>query len=128
MRVLLFLPKVAPALLRHLAAYIELIGYDLARTQREIAASIVAFVIVAVSLFFALLMGCVAVIALTWDTPHRLVAIVCMAGAFLGLAIIALIYRSNVLREQGPFLASVRQQWQEDCVILERILSEEHEH
>jgi len=127
-RVLWLLPKAAPALLRHLAAYIELIGYDLARTQREIAASIVAFVIVAVSLFFALLMGCVAVIALTWDTPHRLVAIVCMGGVFLGLAIIALIYRSNVLREQGPFLASVRQQWQEDCVVLERILSEKHEH
>jgi uncharacterized membrane protein YqjE len=127
-RVLWLLPKVAPALLRHLAAYIELIGYDLARTQREIAASIVAFVIVAVSLFFALLMGCVAVIALTWDTPHRVLAIVCMGGAFLGLAIIALIYRSNVLREQGPFLASVRQQWQEDCVTLEGILSEEHEH
>jgi uncharacterized membrane protein YqjE len=126
MRVLWLLPKAAPALLRHLAGYVELAGYDLKQTQREFAASLVAFVVVAVCLFFAVLMGCVAVVAVTWDTPHRLTAIVWMAGGFLGIAIIALIYRSSVVRDQKPLLASVRQEWQEDRVILERILSDDN--
>jgi uncharacterized membrane protein YqjE len=125
-RVLWLLPKAAPALLRHLAAYAELAGSDLAQTQRDIAASIVAFVVVAISLFFAVCLGCAAVVAATWDTPHRLVAILCMAGGFLVLAIIAVIYRANLVRGHGPFLASVRQEWREDRVILERILSDEN--
>jgi uncharacterized membrane protein YqjE len=124
-RVLWSLPQAAPALLRHLAAYVELAGYDLAQTQREVAESLVAFVIVAVSLFFAVLMGCAIVVALTWDTPHRVAAICWMAAGFVVIAIIAIVYRSSVLRAQAPMLASVRREWQEDRVILERILADE---
>jgi len=124
-RVLWLLPKAASALVRHLAAYVELAGYDLARMQRDVAATIVAFVVLAVCLFFAVLMGCVAVLALTWDTPHRLAAIAWMGGGFLIVAVIAMIYRSNLLRSHAPFMASVREAWQEDKVILERILSDE---
>jgi len=125
MRLLWLLPKAAPALLRHLAAYADLAGYDLARFERELAASIVAFAVVAVCLFFALVMGCAAVLALTWDTPHRLAAIVWLGGGFLAVAVIAIAYRSNLRRNHAPFMASVREQWQEDKVILERILSDD---
>jgi uncharacterized membrane protein YqjE len=125
-RLLWSLPKAAPVLLRHFAAYAELAGRDLAQAQRDIAASLLAFVIVAVSLFFALLMGCVAVVAVTWDTPHRLTAILCTGGIFVVIAVIAMIYRSNMIRGHAPFLASVRQAWQEDRVALERILSDEN--
>jgi uncharacterized membrane protein YqjE len=123
-RLLWSLPKAAPALLRHLAAYAELAGYDLQRTQREISANIAVSIVAAVSVFFALLMGCATVVAITWDTPQRVPAIEWMGGGFLVVAIVALIYRANVLRDQAPFLASVRQAWQEDRVILERILSD----
>jgi len=124
-RLLWLLPKAAPALLRHLAAYVDLAGEDLARMRRDLAANIVAFVLIAVCLFFAALMGCVAVLALTWDTPHRLAAIAWMGGGFLAVAVIAIIYRSNIMRGQPPFMASVREEWQEDKVILERILSDD---
>jgi hypothetical protein len=40
------------------------------------------------------------------------------------VAVIALLYRANMLRDQAPFLASVRRAWEEDRVILERILSD----
>jgi uncharacterized membrane protein YqjE len=125
-RVLWSLPKAAPALLRHFAAYVELAECDLAQTQRDVAARLVAFVVVSVSLFFAVLMGCLAVVAATWDTPYRLTAILCMGGGFIVLAVIAMIYRANIIRGQAPFLASVRQAWQEDRVVLERILSDEN--
>jgi hypothetical protein len=35
-----------------------------------------------------------------------------------------MIYRSRAARERPPFLASVREEWQEDRVILERILAD----
>jgi uncharacterized membrane protein YqjE len=125
MRVLWLLPKAAPALLRHLAAYVELAAYDLAQSQRDFTTHFTAGLIAGVGAFFAVLMGCVAVVALTWDTPHRVAAIMWMGGGFLAIAVIALIYRSNAIQAQQPFMATVRREWQEDAVIVERILAEE---
>ena len=125
MRVLWSLPKAAPALLRHLAGYFELAALDIQQAQRQVAANLIVVVVIVICLFFALLMGCAAVIAVTWDTPNRLPAIGWMGGGFLIVAVIALIYRSNAVRDYAPFLASVRAEWQQDRVILERILSDE---
>jgi uncharacterized membrane protein YqjE len=72
-------------------------------------------------------MGCVFIVALTWDTPYRAAAVAWTGGAFLAVAILALIYRSRAMKEQMPFLASVKREWQEDVVVLENILAE-HEH
>jgi uncharacterized membrane protein YqjE len=119
------LPKAAPALLRHLAAYADLASLDVARTCREIMAEFLASAVLAICSLFAVLMGCVAVVALTWDTPYRVTAIAWMGGGFLVLAIGAAIYRAGVVRARSPFLDSVRQEWQEDRVLLERILSDE---
>ncbi len=117
------LPKAVPALLQHLTAYVDLAGQDLARARRELAANFIALMVIAASLFFAALMGCATVVALTWDTPHRLAAILGMGLLFLGIAAAAMIYRARAAREKPPFLASVREEWQVDRAILERILS-----
>ena len=119
------MPKAAPALLRHLGAYLELVAIDLERAKREAAAGIVVSVLVGVALLFALAMGCAAVIAVTWDTPNRLPAIAWMGGGFLALAVIGMIYRSKSDAGRAPFLDSVRREWKEDSVILERILADE---
>jgi len=126
-RLLWLLPKAAPALLRHLTAYVELAALDFAQFQRDIAASIVAFAVLAVSLFFAVLMGCAAVIALTWDTPHRVSAIAWMGGGFVVIAIVAAIYRSKAASDQASIFTSLRREWREDSVMWERILSDEEE-
>jgi len=126
-RLLWSLPKAAPALLRHLAAYADLASLDLARARREIAAEFLGAAIAAISSLFALFMGCLAVVAYTWDTPHRVSAIAWMGGGFLALAIAAAAYRANAVREKSQLLASVRRQWQEDRVLLERILSSDED-
>jgi uncharacterized membrane protein YqjE len=115
------LPKAAPALMRHIGAYIDLAGLDLARTQREITAQVVAVAIVAICVLFAVFLTCLGVIAYFWDTPYRLAAIAWMAGGFLVVAIAAAIYRSRAAR--SPLLSDVRREWQEDRVILEKMLS-----
>jgi uncharacterized membrane protein YqjE len=121
------LPKAAPALLRHVVAYLELAGLDLERTQRELTVQFIAIAIIAVSALFALLLGCLAVVACTWDTPHRVTAIVWMGGGFLVIAAAAAVYLSRVSRARSPMFSEVRREWQEDRVIIERILSADDE-
>jgi uncharacterized membrane protein YqjE len=117
------LPKAGPALLRHLAAYVELASLDLARTQREITTELLAFAVVAICGLFAVFMGCLAVVACTWNTPHRVAAIAWMGGGFVVVAIAAAAYRANAARAKSQFLATVRREWEQDRVLLERILS-----
>jgi len=117
------LPKAAPALMRHIGAYIDLAGLDLARTQREITAQVVAVAIVAICVLFVIFLVCLGVVAYFWDTPYRLPAIAWLAGGFLVVAIGAAIYRSRAARARSPLLSDVRREWQEDRVILEKILS-----
>jgi uncharacterized membrane protein YqjE len=122
-RLLWLLPKAAPALLRHIVAYVDLASLDLARAHRDIAAQALASAVVLLSGLFALFMGCLAVVACTWDTPHRVSAIAWMGAGFLLLAIVAAVRRANVARIQSKFLASVRQAWREDRALLERLMS-----
>jgi uncharacterized membrane protein YqjE len=109
--------------MRHIGAYIDLAGLDLARTQREITAQVVAVAIVAICVLFAVFLICLGIIAYFWDTPYRLAAIAWMAGGFLVVAIGAAIYRSRAARARSPLLSDVRREWQEDRIILEKILS-----
>jgi uncharacterized membrane protein YqjE len=117
------LPKAAPALMRHIGAYVDLAGLDLARTQREITAQVVAVAIAAICVLFAVFLTCLGIIAYFWDTPYRLAAIAWMAGAFLLVAIGAAVYRARAARARSPLLSDVRREWLEDRVILEKILS-----
>jgi uncharacterized membrane protein YqjE len=121
------LPKAAPALLRHLAAYVDLASLDLARAQREITAELLASAIVVICALFAVFMGCLAVVACTWDTPYRVTAIAWLGGGFVLIAVVAAVYRSRVVRAKSQILASVRREWQQDRVLLERILSSDQD-
>jgi uncharacterized membrane protein YqjE len=121
------LPKAAPALLRHIGAYLELVALDLARAQREITAQVVASAIAAICALFALFMFCLGVVAYTWDTAYRVAAIAWMGGGFLVIAIAAVIYRARLARARSPLLSDVKREWQEDRVILERILSSDED-
>jgi len=124
MRVLWLLPKAAPALLRHFGAYVELFALELEQARRDLTVNILASMVAGVCVFFAVLMGCVVIVALTWDTPYRVPAVAWTGGGFLAVAVLALIYRSKALKEQKSFLATAKREWQEDIVVLERILAE----
>ena len=105
----------------------DLASLDLARSQREIAGELLAYAVVGICAIFALLMGCLAVVAYTWDTPYRMSAIAWLGGGFVLVAILAAVYRSKAARSRSQFLGSVRREWQEDRVLLERILSSDQD-
>jgi uncharacterized membrane protein YqjE len=117
------LPKAAPALMRHIGAYVELVGLDLARAHREITAQVIASAIAAVCVLFAVFMTCLGVVAYTWNTSYRVAAIAWMGGGFFLIAIVALIYGSSLARSRSALFTDLRREWQEDRVILERLLS-----
>jgi uncharacterized membrane protein YqjE len=121
------LPKAAPALLRHLAAYAELAALDIARAQREIGAIWVTTAIAAVCVLFCLFLGCLGLIAYYWDTPYRVAAIAWLAAGFLLIAVIMLLYRASLSRARMPFLSDLQRGWHEDRVILEHLLSADEE-
>ena len=127
MRGIWSLPKAAPALMRHIGAYVELVGLDLAKAQREITAQVVVAAIAAVCGLFAVFMACLGVIAYTWDTPYRVAAIAWMCGVFLAIAIGAVIYRSSLARKRTALFTDIRREWQEDRTILEHFLSSDED-
>lgn len=125
MRLLWLLPKAAPALLRHMAAYAELAGQDMEQAQRDFSAQLMAAAVFVVGIVFVVFCGLLLVVALTWDTAYRITAILSMGGAFALLAIVAAVYRAKLASSQAPFLDTLRREWREDRVLLERILAEE---
>lgn len=127
MRLLWSLPKAAPALLRHLFGYAELAVQDLEDAQHHLTSRLVAGAVLVLSVFFLVSCLCLLVVALTWDTPRRVLAICCMIGGFSVIALFAGLYRSSVARDRLPLLATVRKEWREDRVILERILAPDEE-
>jgi len=124
-RALWLLPKAAPALLRHLAAYLELVALDVARAQREISAQLIAAVATGICVLFSILFACIGVIAYTWDGPYRVAAIAWIAGGFLLLAIVAALFQGKLARSRSPFLADLQREWQQDRVLFERIMSDD---
>jgi uncharacterized membrane protein YqjE len=122
-RLLWSLPKAVPALLRHFMAYVELAGEDLERFQGDLAARLFATAVLFVCVVFVVLSGCLLLVALTWDTPHRVTAILWMGGGFLAIAVIAGLYRSQVIGPRGRLLENVRREWEEDRILAERLMS-----
>jgi uncharacterized membrane protein YqjE len=122
MELLSALPEAAPILLRHAAAYAELVGEDLARAQRDMAKRLMAAVVIGVSAVFVLALICLGIIARTWDTPHRYEAIAWLGGVFLAVGIIATLIRARLVRAEPKFLATVKAEWRQDRIVLERIL------
>jgi uncharacterized membrane protein YqjE len=126
-RALWLLPKAAPALLRHFAAYVELAALDLTRAQREISAQLIAAVVMGVGILFTILFGCIGIIAYTWDGPYRVATIAWMAGVFLFLTIIAAVILAQRSKARSPFLADLQREWAEDRVLFEQILADDDE-
>jgi uncharacterized membrane protein YqjE len=126
-RALWSLPRAAPALLRHVVAYAELAALDFTRAQREVGSIFIAAAIAAVCGIFCLSFACLAVIAYFWDTPYRVVSIGCLAGGFLLVAVIMLLYSQRLTRARTPFLSDLRHEWQQDRVILEHAVSSSDE-
>jgi len=121
-RTLQSLQQAFPILLRHLGAYLELAEQDLAATRTNAVVRLRLLGVCIVSGVFALLTVCLFVVALTWDSDNRLLAVGLMASIFVLVAVISGIYL-GVRRTAKPF-ATVRREWQRDRTLVYGLLSD----
>lgn len=119
------LQQALPILLRHLSAYLELAGQDLVAIKDEITARMKALVLVAASGLLSVLMICVFVIALTWDSEARLPAIGILCGVFIAATVAAMLYLNK--RSIASTFPSVRREWQQDKEIVYQLLADNRE-
>jgi uncharacterized membrane protein YqjE len=125
LRTLQSLQQAIPVLLRHLGAYLELAEQDMAATKAEAVARIRLIVVFSISGFFAILMSCILVIALTWDGENRVFAIIVMGCIFTALTAASGLYLAQ-LRPAKPFDA-VRREWRQDRELIDRLLADGHD-
>jgi hypothetical protein len=116
------LQRLAPALLRHLMAYGELLceeAGDALRQSRRRAVGLAATVAAGV---MALSLGCLLAIAASWDGPNRLTVVGLLCGGFIAVTLISAVYArgGRVTGRAAPF-ERLREQWQADLLELNRL-------
>jgi len=124
-RMLGSLQHAIPVVFRHLDAYVELVEQDLAMAKAVAVSRLRLLLILGMSGFFALLMVCAVVIALTWDGQYRILAIALMLGVF---ALAAIGSATSLARKRHEPFAAVKREWRADRELLNSILSREDSH
>lgn len=102
MSVLEALPRLAPAVMRHLIAYGELLCEETGDALRQFRRRAVGLAVAAAAGAMALLLGSVWAIAATWDTPYRLATVGSLCVAFAFVALVAVIYIRGLMAAGVP--------------------------
>jgi uncharacterized membrane protein YqjE len=119
------LSAVATIAVRHAGAYTDLILSDLDAASAALADRLLAAAVMAGALVFAILMGCVWLIAATWDTVARFWVIAGLLGLFLAIAAAAF-WRLRRLTAAAPgVLPQAAGEWAKDRRLLEELLERE---
>lgn len=119
MSALELLPRLLQALLRHVFAYGELAYEESLIAARRLRRRLLGAAIACMAGMLALMMGCVWVIAATWDGPNRMLAVGALCIGFLLVAIIGIAYAAGGAR-RAPFEA-LRAEWRSDLQEIARL-------
>ena len=119
------LSTVAAIAVRHAGAYTDLILSDLDAASAALGRRLLAAAVMAGALVFAILMGCVWLIAATWDTVAHFWVIAGLLGLFLAIAAAAF-WRLKLLTAGAPgVLPQTAGEWTKDRRLLEELLERE---
>ena len=119
------LSAVAAIAVRHAGAYTDLILSDLDAASAALGRRLLAAAVMACALVFAILMGCVWLIAATWETVARYWVIAGLLGLFLAIAAAAF-WRLKLLTAGAPgVLPQTAGEWAKDRRLLEELFERE---
>ncbi len=119
------LSAVASIAVRHAGAYTDLILSDLDAASAALGQRLLAAAVMVCALVFAILMGCVWLLAATWDTVARYWVIAGLLGLFLAIAVAAF-WRLRLLTARAPgVLPQTAGEWAKDRQLLEELLERE---
>lgn len=113
------LPRLLQALLRHVFAYGELAYEEGVVAARRLRRRLLGAAIACMAGMLALMMGCVWVIAATWDGPNRMLAVGALCIGFLLVAISGIAYAAGG-GGRAPF-AALRAEWHNDLQEIARL-------
>jgi len=116
------LPKFAPIVARHFAAYLELFADEAAELGTHVARRVVAIIVALLALSFTLALACVWVLNAVWDTPWRQFAIVALLVVFAAATAVAWITATKrPVAAQGAF-HRLRTEWTLDQQLIVELM------
>lgn len=111
--------RLVPALLRHVVAYGDLFVEESSAAARSLRRQLLGVAVVLTAGGVAALMGCVWIIAATWEGPHRMQAIGALCIGFGLVALIGAWYaNSGVLPGQPRPFERLHAEWRQDLTQL----------
>jgi hypothetical protein len=114
------LPRLAPALWRHFAAYVELAADETGDALRQWRRQAIGLAVATFAGAMALVLGCVGIIAANWDGPHRVVAPAILCALFALVALTAWI-RLRSVPVAPPLYSKLRAELQEDRALASQL-------
>jgi uncharacterized membrane protein YqjE len=109
------LRRLLPLIARHLLAHAELLCLETGEALREVRRRTIGLALAVAAAAMAVLFGCVWIIAATWDTANRLLAVGALCIGFLLLAVVSALFanRARAPGQPRPFERS-RAEWRDD--------------
>jgi uncharacterized membrane protein YqjE len=123
LHVLLSLPRLVPALLRHVGAYAELAGVEAHHASRALARQLLLAAVALLAALIAMLLGAAWILIALWDTPYRSIAAGILFGVFALISAIAAVTAARSQTPQSSF-AMVHKEWEKDRELLESLATE----
>ena len=114
---------IASVAVRHLGAYTELLGSDLAAARRAAIDQLWAGVVLAAAGLLAAILLCLWIVALTWDTDYRSAAIASLAAFFAAVAVGAWVRLRATGRRVPSLLDRTARAWEQDRMLLQELIS-----
>jgi len=116
---LLLLPKLAPVLARHIAAYAELTASDVTGAARFLARRLVAGAVAVIAAFFALAIACTWIVAASWNTPWRTPVMGTLLSLFAAIAVGCAWWVTRRSAAGASPFCDLRAEWDRDQALLD---------
>jgi hypothetical protein len=115
---LALLPTAAPILARHLGAYAELAAADAAQLAHLLAQRLVAAAVALLGIIFTLLLGCVWLLGMVWDTPWRSATLAALILLFAAVATTGAVLAARRWKTGAAPFAALCQQLEIDRLLI----------
>ena len=111
----------ASDIIRHASSRLELLGLELAEERERVVALLISALMSCFFVWLAVVFAALLVIAIYWDTPHRLQAIGWMAGGSLLVAIAGVAFFMQRLKRPTALFSHSLAEFDKDRQALESL-------
>jgi uncharacterized membrane protein YqjE len=122
-RLLTALPRLTPVLARHALGYADLAAEELDSLGDRLRRRLVATIACTVAASVAVLMLCLLVVTVAWDTPYRTIVVAGLAFAFAVAAIVTGGLAAREREKSAGAFPRLSTAWDRDRELLREVLA-----